>query len=91
MYHVEGVGVGFVPPLFDRQYCDDVRGIDETEARDMARKLARDEGIFAGTSTGMDLVGAIRLGRELGPGHVVATVACDTGLKYLNGDLFESQ
>ena len=88
-HHVEGVGVGFVPPLFDRDLCDDVRGIDEAEARDMARKLAKEEGIFAGTSTGMNLVGAIRLGRELGPGNVVATVACDTGLKYLNGDLYD--
>jgi cysteine synthase len=68
-----------------------VWGIEETEARDMARKLARDEGIFAGISTGLNVEGAIRLGLELGPGHVVATVACDTGLKYLAGDLFSNQ
>ena len=90
-HHIEGVGVGFVPPLFDRDLCDDVWGIEETEVRDMARKLARDEGIFAGTSTGLNVVGAIRLSRELGPGHVVATVACDTGLKYITGNLFDNQ
>ena len=90
-HHIEGVGIGFVPPLFNRDLCDDVWGIEETEARDMARKLARDEGIFAGTSTGLNVEGAIRLGLELGPGHVVATVACDTGLKYLAGDLFSNQ
>jgi cysteine synthase len=90
-HHIEGVGVGFVPPLFDRDLCDDVWGIEETEARDMARKLARDEGIFAGTSTGLNVAGAIRLSRELGPGHVVATVACDTGLKYITGNLFDNQ
>ena len=87
-HHVEGVGVGFVPPLLTPGSYDEARGIDETEARQMARRLARDEGIFAGTSTGLNVVGALHLARELGPGKTVATVACDSGLKYLNGDLF---
>ena len=87
-HHVEGVGVGFVPPLLSPGSYDEARGIDETEARQMARRLARDEGIFAGTSTGLNVVGALHLARELGPGKTVATVACDSGLKYLNGDLF---
>jgi cysteine synthase A len=55
----------------------------------MARRLAREEGIFAGTSSGLNVVGAVQLARSLGPGHAVATVACDSGLKYLNGDLYE--
>lgn len=50
---------------------------------------AKEEGIFAGTSSGLNLVGALQLARELGPGKVVATVACDTGLKYLAGDLYQ--
>ena len=54
----------------------------------MARRLAREEGIFAGTSTGMNVAGAVALARELGPGHTVVTVAVDSGLKYLAGDLF---
>jgi cysteine synthase A len=87
-HHVEGVGVGFVPPLLTPGSYDEARGIDETEARQMARRLAREEGIFAGTSTGLNVVGALQLARELGPGHTVATVASDSGLKYLHGDLF---
>jgi cysteine synthase A len=87
-HHVEGLGVGFVPPLLTDADHDEIRAIDEGEAREMARRLAREEGIFAGTSTGLNVVGAIQLARELGPGHTVATVASDFGLKYLAGDLF---
>lgn len=89
-HRMEGTGIGFLPPLLDTHYYDEARGIDESEARHTARRLARDEGIFAGTSTGMNVTGALQLAQELGPGHVVATVAVDTGLKYLAGDLFES-
>lgn len=87
---VEGIGVGFVPPLLERGAYDEALAVDEQEARKMARRLAREEGIFAGISTGLNAVGALRLARELGPGHNVATVAVDTGLKYLAGDLFAS-
>jgi cysteine synthase A len=55
----------------------------------MARRVAREEGVFAGTSSGVNLVGALELARELGPGKIVATVAVDTGLKYLAGDLYK--
>jgi cysteine synthase len=87
-HHVEGIGVGFTPPLLDRALHDHAWGIDEGEAREMARRLAAEEGIFAGTSSALNVVGALRLASELGPGRTVATVAVDTGLKYLNGDLF---
>ena len=89
-HRIEGTGIGFVPPLLDTDYYDEARGIDEAEARRTARSLARDEGVFAGTSTGMNVAGAIRLAKQFGPGHVIATVAVDTGLKYLAGDLFEA-
>jgi cysteine synthase len=88
IHHIEGVGIGFVPPLLDKAFFDEARGIDEAEARQMAWRLAREEGIFAGTSTGMNVVGAIAVARELGAGHTVVTVAVDTGLKYLAGDLY---
>jgi len=88
-HHVEGTGIGFVPPLLDKEYYDEARGIEETEARRMARRLAEEEGIFAGTSSGLNVVGALQLGQELGAGHTVVTVACDTGLKYLAGDLYD--
>ena len=88
-YHVEGIGIGFVPPLLDKAYYDQARGIDEGEARHMARRLAQEEGIFVGVSTGLNVTGALQVARELGPGHTVVTVAVDTGLKYLAGDLYE--
>jgi cysteine synthase A len=88
-HRVEGTAAGFRPPhLVDGSY-DEARAIDEEEARAMARRAAREEGIFAGTSTGLNLVGALQVARELGPGKVVATVAVDTGLKYLAGDLYK--
>jgi cysteine synthase len=67
---------------------DEARAIPEAEARAMAQRLARDEGLLVGTSSGLNIVAAIALARELGPGKVVATVVVDTGLKYLAGDLF---
>ena len=88
-HRVEGIGVGFVPPLLDKNYYDEIRAIDEAEARAMARRLAREEGIFAGISSGLNVVGALQLARELGRGHTVVTVAIDSGLKYLAGDLYE--
>ena len=87
-HHIEGVGSGFVPPLLRKGSYDEACGIDEGEARTMARRLAREEGIFAGTSTGMNVVGALALARELGAGRTVITVAVDSGLKYLAGDLY---
>jgi cysteine synthase A len=87
-HHVEGIGVGFVPPLLDEALYDEVRAIEETEARVMARELAAREGLLTGVSSGLNVAGAIGLATELGPGHVVATVAVDTGLKYLAGDLY---
>jgi cysteine synthase len=88
VHRVDGIGLGFVPPLLDPDRYDEVRAIEEAEARAMARRLAVAEGLFAGTSTGLNVTGAVRLAEELGPGHTVVTVACDTGLKYLADDLF---
>ena len=88
-HRVEGTAAGFWPPHLVPGSYDEARAIDENEGRAMARRAAREAGIFAGTSTGMNLVAALALARELGPGQVVATVACDTGLKYLAGDLYK--
>jgi cysteine synthase A len=89
-HRVEGIGTGMVPPLLTPGTYDEVRAIDESEARAMARRLAQEEGIFAGVSTGLNVVAALRLAEELGPGQTVATVAVDTGLKYLAGDLYDA-
>lgn len=87
-HHVEGIGTGFIPPLLNKDLYDEARAIDEGEARTMAKRLAREEGIFCGTSSGLNMVGALQIAAELGPGKSVVTVACDFGLKYLTGDLF---
>lgn len=87
-HHVEGIGVGFVPPLLGSDDYDEAFAVEEPEARRLALRLAREEGIFCGTSSALNVAGALHYARELGPGHTIVTVACDTGLKYLNGDLF---
>ncbi|MEZ4519248.1 MAG: cysteine synthase family protein [Chloroflexota bacterium] len=87
-HHVEGIGAGFWPPLLKQEAFDEVRAIDESQGRETARRLAREEGIFTGISSGLNVYAALQLARELGPGHTVVTVAVDTGLKYLAGDLY---
>jgi cysteine synthase A len=87
-HRVEGTAPGFWPPHLVKGMYDEARAIAEDEGRAMARRAAREEGIFAGTSSGVNIRAALDLARELGPGKVVATVACDTGLKYLAGDLY---
>lgn len=87
-HRVEGTGMGAWPPHLQRSEYHEARAIDENAARETARRLAREEGIFAGTSSGMNVAAALQLAKELGPGRTVATVAVDTGLKYLAGDLY---
>lgn len=89
-HHIEGIGIGFLPPLLDRNLYDEARAISESAARQMCRRLAKEEGLLVGTSTGLNVVAAIELARELGPEATVVTVASDTGLKYLNGTLFHA-
>lgn len=89
-HNVEGLGVGFVPPLLDAALYDGAQAIPERAAREMCGRLAREEGLLVGTSSGLNVVGALDLARRLGPGKTVVTVACDTGLKYLSGDLFSN-
>ena len=85
---IDGTAAGFVPPLFSREVVTDVLALPEKEARIMARRLACEEGIFAGTSTGLNVVAALQLAKEVGKGGVVVTAACDTGFKYLDGALY---
>jgi len=86
-HHIDGIGIGFVPPLWHRQEVDELFAVSTGEAKAMARRLAREEGIFAGTSTGANVVGALRLAQRLGAGATVATIVVDSGLRYLSTDL----
>ncbi|MGC5078193.1 PLP-dependent cysteine synthase family protein [Agrococcus sp. DT81.2] len=89
-HRVEGIATGIVPPMLDPGTYDEARAIDEAEARALALPLAQQEGIFAGTSSALNVTGALQLATALGPGGTVVTVATDTGLKYLAGDLFHA-
>ena len=88
-HNVEGVGLGFIPAIYNSKYVDNVITIEESTARKTCRDLATREGIFCGTSSGMNVAGALQLSRDLGPKSRVVTVACDSGLKYLSDGLFE--
>lgn len=87
-HRVEGTATGIVPPLLTPDSYDEARVVSEVEARVMAAGLAQSEGIFAGTSSALNVVGAITLAQELGENATVVTIAVDTGMKYLAGDLF---
>lgn len=88
-HSVDGIAPGFVPPLLQEIQYDEARGVDERAARNMAKRLAREEGIFAGVSTGLNVEAAVNLAQELGAGNTVVTVACDSGMKYLSTGLFD--
>lgn len=88
---IDGTAAGFIPPLYSAALVDQVMALDEELARATVRSLARQEGLFVGTSTGLNVAAALQLARKLGPHKTVVTLACDTGLKYLSGDLFSTR
>ena len=87
-HRIEGGGSGFWPPLLERDDLDEVRTVATDDAFAMARRAAREEGLWSGPSTGANLTVALALARELGPGKRIATPLVDSGLKYLGGDLY---
>jgi cysteine synthase len=87
-HKIEGIGIGFIPPLWNPSEVDHIDTVSTEEAKMMARRLAREEGIFAGTSTGANVVAALRVAQRLGAGATVATIIIDSGLRYLSTDVF---
>jgi cysteine synthase A len=87
-HKIEGVGIGYVPPLWEPSLFDEVVAVPTAEAKEMARRLAREEALFSGTSSGANVVAAIRVGRTFGPGARVVTLLADSGLKYLSTDVY---
>jgi len=85
---IDGIGIGFVPPLWERHEVDELVAVSTADAKAMARRLAADEGIFAGTSSGANVVAALELAKRLGRGATVATIMVDSGLRYLSTDVF---
>ncbi|MFL5996564.1 MAG: PLP-dependent cysteine synthase family protein [Streptomyces sp.] len=86
---IEGIGIGYTPPMWDSALPDEVVPVPTAEAEDMARRLAREEGLFAGTSAGANVLAAIRVGQRLGPTARIATLLVDSGLKYLSTRLYQ--
>jgi cysteine synthase A len=82
-HKIDGIGAGFVVPLWQEDIADRIEQVSTQEAMAMALRLAREEGLFAGTSTGGNVIAALRLAEQLGPDATVVTVMCDTGMKYL--------
>ncbi|GAB5467010.1 MAG: cysteine synthase A [Rhodospirillales bacterium] len=91
VHRIEGIGAGFVVPLWKADLVDEIACVSTDEAMAMARRLALSEALFAGTSTGANLVAAIAVGRRLGPEARIVTVACDSGIKYLSTALYAEE
>ena len=82
------MGIGYTPPLFEPALVDEIIPVKTDDAKAMARRLAREEGVFAGTSSGANVIAAIRIGEELGPDAIVVTLMADSGLKYIGTDVY---
>ena len=89
-HDIEGIGIGYKPPLWDPTLIDEILSVKTIDAKDMARQLARKEGIFAGTSSGGNVHAAIRIAKQLGPTARVVTLMIDSGLKYVSTDLYRN-
>jgi cysteine synthase A len=89
-HRIEGIGIGFVPPLWEPHLVDEIEAVTTTDAWSMARRLAREEGLFAGGSSGANVVAALRVAECLGPGATVVTILCDSGLRYLSTELYRN-
>jgi len=88
LHRIQGIGAGFVPEVLDRSVIDRIITVTNRDAAETARRLAREEGILAGISSGANVFAALQVARELGPGKDVVTIIADTGERYLSTDLF---
>lgn len=90
-HKIEGVGIGYTPPLWEPSLVDDIVAVKTDDAKEMTRRLAREEALFAGTSSGADVIAALQVAERLGPGAKVVALMADSGLKYLNTDVYRSR
>ena len=89
-HKIEGIGIGYTPPLWDPTLVDEIVPVKTEEAKEMARRIAREEALFAGTSSGANVVAALQVASRLGPSAKVVTLMADSGLKYLHTDVYKS-
>ena len=90
-HQIQGIGAGFIPDVLDTDAYDDVIAVDDDEAAHVTRRLAREEGMLLGISSGANCCAALRVAERLGPGKVVVTIFCDTGERYLTTDVFQGE
>jgi cysteine synthase A len=90
-HKIEGVGIGYTPPLWDPALVDEILPVKTDDAKEMARRIAQEEALFAGTSSGANVVAAIQVAERLGRDAKVVTLMADSGLKYLSTDVFRSR
>jgi cysteine synthase A len=90
-HDIEGIGIGFTPPLWDPALADELLSVSTENAQHMARRLAREEAIFAGTSSGANVVAALEAAKRLGPKAKIVTLMVDSGLKYLSTDVYRTE
>ncbi|MBN2413268.1 cysteine synthase family protein [candidate division KSB1 bacterium] len=88
-HKIEGIGIGYTPPLWEPSLVDEIIAVSTDDAKAMARRLARDEGLFAGTSSGANVVAAIKAAEQLRPDASIVTLMVDSGLKYLSTDVYK--
>ena len=88
-HKIEGIGIGYTPPLWDPTVVDEILAVKTDDAKEMARRLTREEALFSGTSSGANVIAAIQLAERLGPNATVVTLLADSGLKYLNTDVYQ--
>ena len=90
-HKIEGVGIGYTPPLWEPALVDEIVAVHTDDAKEMTRRLAREEALFAGTSSGANVVAAIQVAKRLGRGAKVVTLMADSGLKYLSTDVYSAR
>lgn len=88
-HKIEGIGIGFIPPLWQPNIVNEILTVSTEDAMLMARRLAKEEGIFAGTSTGANIVAAYKLAQRIGAGKTVSTIIVDSGLRYISTSLYQ--
>lgn len=88
-HKVEGIGVSFVPATFQREFCDQIVRVSDVDAFTMVKRLAAEEGVLAGSSSGANVFAAIEVARRLGPGKQVVTIIADSAERYLSKKIFE--
>lgn len=89
-HKIEGIGIGYVPPLWNPKLVNEIITVSTEEAKAMARRLAREEALFVGTSSGANVVASLKIAERLGPEATVVTIMVDSGLRYLSTDLFRN-